>query len=68
MRITITLKRIRITISSKAVSSSEPGIAAARLLRELLHKEFPSLLFISEDNSIKKSRSCCNQERKGCKA
>ena len=55
MRITITLKRIRITISSKAVSSSESDIAAARLLRELLHKEFPSLLFISEDNSIKKA-------------
>ena len=54
MRVTITLKRIRITISSKAVGSCESVIADARLLRELLHKEFPSLLFISEDNSIKK--------------
>ena len=59
LRITITLKRIRITISSKAVSSSESGIATARLLRELLHKEFPSLLFISEDNSIKKHGHFC---------
>ena len=58
MRVTITLKRIRITISSKAVGSCESVIADARLLREPLHKEFPSLLFISEDNSIKKSRSC----------
>mgnify|MGYP001028872084 CR=1 FL=1 len=42
MRVTITLKRIRITISSKAVGSCESVIADARLLREPLHKEFPS--------------------------
>lgn len=67
MRITITLKRIRITISSKAVSSSESGIAAARLLRELLHKEFPSLLFISEDNSIKKAAPAAIRSGKAVK-
>ena len=33
MRVTITLKRIRITISSKAVGSCESVIADARLLR-----------------------------------
>ena len=44
MKITITLKRWRITISNKAVGSSESGGAVACLLREPLHKEFPSLL------------------------
>ena len=71
MRVTITLKRIRITISSKAVGSCESVIADARLLREPLHKEFPSFFktrttplkkaaeaYSDYDFEQKKSRSC----------
>ena len=54
MRVTITLKRIRITISSKAVGSCESVIADARLLREPLHKEFPSF-FKTRTTPLKKA-------------
>ncbi len=66
MRVTITLKRIRITISSKAVGSCESVIADARLLREPLHKEFPSF-FKTRTTPLKKAAPASTKSGKAAK-
>ena len=66
MRVTITLKRIRITISSKAVGSCESVIADARLLREPLHKEFPSF-FKTRTTLLKKAAPASTKSGKAAK-
>ena len=66
MRVTITLKRIRITISSKAVGSCESVIADARLLREPLHKEFPSF-FKTRTTPLKKAAPASTKSGKSAK-
>ncbi len=66
MRVTITLKRIRITISSKAVGSCESVIADARLLREPLHKEFPSF-FKTRTTPLKKATPASTKSGKAAK-
>ena len=66
MRVTITLKRIRITISSKAVGSCESVIADARLLREPMHKEFPSF-FKTRTTPLKKAAPASTKSGKAAK-
>ena len=66
MRVTITLQRIRITISSKAVGSCESVIADARLLREPLHKEFPSF-FKTRTTPLKKAAPASTKSGKAAK-
>lgn len=66
MRVTITLKRIRITISSKAVGSCESVTADARLLREPLHKEFPSF-FKTRTTPLKKAAPASTKSGKAAK-
>lgn len=66
MGVTITLKRIRITISSKAVGSCESVIADARLLREPLHKEFPPF-FKTRTTPLKKAAPASTKSGKAAK-